>query len=309
MAYYESLKDGRTRAHVEKHGVRKSRIFDTKTGAKDWAKRLEIELDGQDSRAFTFRELANKYLESVTEGKASKVQERRRVAHFVEYFGDKPLSEIDTPQIAEWRDSRLKTVSGSSVLREANILRNMFNLAVKEWRWIDRNPFTGARLPKENPPRKSIWSWKLIKRVLRANREGKTKECIDAFHIALRTGMRLQEVLSAPENFDAQRQVVTVKTKTAKHGEEIPIGRIASKLLQRPAFKVDANEASVLFSKLCRQLMITGLTFHDSRATGLTLLARKVDVLRLAKISRHKDISLLSRVYYRESVDDLAKLI
>lgn len=309
MAYYESLKDGRTRAHVERQGVRKSRIFDTKHQAKDWAKRLEIELSEQYARAFTFADLAAKYLENVTAHKASKVQETRRVNHFAEHFGKVLLSDIDTPQIAEWRDQRLRTVSGSSVVREANILRNMFNVAVNEWRWIDRNPFTGAKLPKENKPRKAVWSWQLIKRVLRANREGKTKECIDAFHIALRTGMRLQEVLAAPENFDAKRQVVTVKTKTEQAGEEIPIGRIAAKLLKRKPFKVEPNEASVLFSKLCRQLMITGLTFHDSRATALTLLARKVDVLRLAKISRHKDISLLSRVYYRESTESISRLI
>lgn len=309
MAYLESLKDGRTRAHVERQGVRKSRIFDTQRQAKDWAKRLEIELAEQDPRAFTFAEMAQKYLDSVTANKPSKVQETRRIQHFMEHFGNALLSEIDTPQVAEWRDLRLKTVSGSSVVREANILRNIFNVAKDEWRWIDRNPFTGLKLPKENKPRKAIWSWQLIKRVLRAKREGKTKECIDAFHIALRTGMRLQEVLSAPQNFDAKRQVVTVKTKTEQTGEEIPIGRIAAKLLKRKPFQVEPNEASVLFSKLCRQLMITGLTFHDARATGLTMLARKVDVLRLAKISRHKDISLLSRVYYRERTEDISRLI
>ena len=120
--------------------------------------------------------------------------------------------------------------------------------------------------------------------------------------------MRLQEVLAAPENFDAHRRVVTVKSKTEKRAQ-VPIGRIAAKLLKRPAFIVNANEGSTLFSRLCRELMIEGLTFHDSRATALTHLARKVDVLTLAKISRHKDISMLSNVYYRETADNIAKRI
>jgi integrase len=129
-----------------------------------------------------------------------------------------------------------------------------------------------------------------------------------AFHIALRSGMRLGEVLAAPENFDPGRRVVTIKTKTEARAQ-IPIGRIAAKLLERPAFEVDANEGSTLFSKLCRELLIDGLTFHDTRGTALTHLSRKVDVLTLAKISRHKDLSLLSNVYYRETASNIAARI
>lgn len=131
---------------------------------------------------------------------------------------------------------------------------------------------------------------------------------LDAFHIALRTGMRLQEVLAAPQNYDYKRRVVTLKTKTEAKAQ-IPIGRIAHRLLQRPAFVVEPNEGSTLFSRLCRELLIEGLTFHDARATALTHLAKKVDVLTLAKISRHKDLSLLSNVYYRTRAEDIARLI
>ncbi|MEI6619983.1 MAG: tyrosine-type recombinase/integrase, partial [Betaproteobacteria bacterium] len=153
-----------------------------------------------------------------------------------------------------------------------------------------------------------VWGWQLIKRLLRAERTGKTREVQDAFHIALRTGMRLGEVLAAPEHYDPATRLVTIKTKT-EAAARIPIGRIADRLLHRPAFVVQANEASVLFSKLCRELLIEGLTFHDARATALTHLAKKVDVMTLAKISRHKDLSLLMRVYYRPSPSDIARSI
>ena len=66
---------------------------------------------------------------------------------------------------------------------------------------------------------------------------------------------------------------------------------------------------STLFSKLCRELLIEDLTFHDTRGTALTHLSRKVDVLTLAKISRHKNLSLLSNVYYRETADSIAARI
>lgn len=311
MAYIHEHKDG-WRAQVVKLGVRKSAVWATKREAKEWAARVEAEIAAGKINAKkprTFDELADAYLEQVTSKKRGEQWETRRIDSFREHFKGKILAEIDTPDMVEWREKRLKDVSSSTVVREANILRNMFNVAVDEWRWIDRNPFKGMKMPKENPPRQAMWGWKQIKRLLRANTTGKTREAVEAFHIALRTGMRLQEVLAAPEHFDAVRKVVTVPTKTNPRGDEIPIGRIACKLLDRQPFTVGANEASVLFSKLCQKQMITGLTFHDSRATALTHLARKVDVLRLAKISRHKDIALLSRVYYREKAEDIASLI
>lgn len=308
MAYIQKLpKTGKWQAQIQRNGIRSSKSFDTKREAQAWA--MEQEATAKRARAGgnkTFGDAVDKYKEDVSSKKDGEPWELRRLDVMAEHFGsDTALLEIDTPQIAEWRDTRLKTVSASTVVRESNLLRNLFNLARREWKWMDHEPFSGVKLPKENAPRHQVWTWQLIKRVLRAPRVGKTAEMQRAFHIALRTGMRLAEVLAAPANFDAQRQVVTIKTKTEARAQ-IPIGRIATKLIAAGAFTVGANEGSTLFSKLCRELLIEGLTFHDTRGTALTHLSRKVDVLTLAKISRHKDLSLLSNVYYRATAEQIA---
>jgi integrase len=308
MAYIQKLKaSGKWQAQIQRNGIRSSKSFDTKREAQTWA--MEQEAKAKRARAGgnkTFGDAVDKYKQDVSSKKDGEVWEVRRLEAMRELFGnDTELLAIDTPQIAEWRDTRLKTVSASTVVREANLLRNLFNLARREWKWIDHTPFDGVKLPKENAPRHQVWTWQLIKRVLRAPRVGKTAEMQKAFHIALRTGMRLAEVLAAPANFDAQRRVVTIKTKTEARAQ-IPIGRIAAKLIASTTFTVGANEGSTLFSKLCRELLIEGLTFHDTRGTALTHLSRKVDVLTLAKISRHKDLSLLSNVYYRATAEQIA---
>ena len=308
MAYIQKLpKTGKWQAQIQRNGIRSSKSFDTKREAQAWA--MEQESTAKRARAGgnkTFGDAVDKYKEDVSSKKDGAPWELRRLDVMAEHFGsDTALLEIDTPQIAEWRDTRLKTVSASTVVRESNLLRNLFNLARREWKWMDHEPFSGVKLPKENAPRHQVWTWQLIKRVLRAPRVGKTAEMQRAFHIALRTGMRLAEVLAAPANFDAQRQVVTIKTKTEARAQ-IPIGRIATKLISASKFTVGPNEGSVLFSKLCRELLIEGLTFHDTRGTALTHLSRKVDVLTLAKISRHKDLSLLSNVYYRATAEQIA---
>ena len=311
MAYIAKLKTtGKWQAQIERNGQRSSKTFETKREAQAWA--LVQEAAAKRARAGgnrSFGDAVDKYKADVSSKKNGGIWEGRRLEQMREHFGsDSGLAEIDAPQIAEWRDARLKGVSGSTVVREANLLRNLFNVARLEWKWMDAQPFAGVKLPKENPPRHQVWTWQLIKRVLRAPRAGKTKEMQLAFHIALRSGMRLAEVLAAPGNFDAQRRVVTIKTKTEARAQ-IPIGRIAGKLITRAKFTVGANEGSVLFSKLCRELLIEGLTFHDTRGTALTHLSKKVDVLTLAKTSRHKDLSLLSNVYYSQTADSIARLI
>jgi len=76
-------------------------------------------------------------------------------------------------------------------------------------------------------------------------------------------------------------------------------------------FTVTANEASTLFSQITETLGIRkkkepGLTFHDSRATACTHLARKMDVLTLSKISRHRDLNVLRRKYCRETAEQIS---
>jgi len=306
MAYIRKINAG-WQAQIQRNGRKWSKVLPTKREAQAWAMAEEAHAKAG-KRGHTLSMAIAEYLERVSSKKASQKWESHRLASILAMIGDLPLAEIQAPQLAAWRDKRLQTVSGSTVLREVNLLRNLFNVARLEWRWIEHQPFAGVKMPKENRPRHQVWTWQLIKRVLRAPRVGKTAEMQSAFRIALRTGMRLAEVLQAPENFDARRRVVTIKTKTEERAE-IPIGRLAAKLLQRPPFTVSPNEGSVLFGKLCRELLIDGLTFHDSRGTALTLLARKVDVLTLAKISRHRDIRLLSAVYYRESADQIAARI
>lgn len=307
MAYIHKFRD-KWRAEVQRHGHRATKVHDTKREAQQWARDKELELDElKGSKGQTFGNAVDHYEKTVSAHKRSPEWESRRFAAMAKHFGETmPLAKIDSEAIGKWRDARLKTVSGSTVQREANLLRHLFTLACDEWRWIDRNPFKGVRLPKHNPPRHQVWTWPLIKRVLRAKREGKTGEMIKAFHIALHTGLRLSEVLAA--RYDPARRVIELeRTKTGGRAS-VPVTRRAARHLPQ-TFAVGPNEGSVLFSLLCKELLIDGLTFHDSRASALTWLSRRMDVMTLARISRHKDLRVLMDSYYRETAEQIAARI
>ena len=306
MAYIRKMASG-WRAEVQKNGQRASKMLPTKREAQAWALEQEAKAGAVATGWRTFAEAALKYEKEVSARKDGKAWEVRRLGVMRDYFAGKTLGQLDAPEMAAWRDWRLETVSGSTVVRETNLLKHLLHTARDEWRWIDHDPFRGVKLPKENAPRTAVWGWRDIRRVLRAGQRagGKTGEVAAAFHISLRTAMRLKECLQAPAHFDATSRVVNLAdTKTGRRA--IPVGVRAARLLARPAFVVQPNEASTLFAKLTRLLLIEGLTFHDARASALTWLSRKVDVLTLARISGHKDLSLLQAVYYRETTAAIA---
>jgi integrase len=55
--------------------------------------------------------------------------------------------------------------------------------------------------------------------------------------------------------------------------------------------------------------LIDDLTFHDSRAAALTRLSKRMDVLRLSRISGHRDLNQLLKAYYRGTAADVAASI
>jgi integrase len=69
---------------------------------------------------------------------------------------------------------------------------------------------------------------------------------------------------------------------------------------------LDSRELDYHWRRLRGRAGVEGLNFHDSRAAATTKLARKVDVLTLARITGHKDIKMLM-VYYRETAEDVAR--
>lgn len=311
---------GGYRAQVFVGGVRDSRTCATKREAQQWVARRESELRASAVvGGKTFAATVERYALEVAAKKDGGEWERLRLARMLEYFGQVvTLAQIGAPQIAAWRDHRLagdkqhRAVSGSTVVREANLLRNLFTVARREWRWLDHQPFDGVRLPQEAEHRHQRWSWQKIRRVVRKlgyvsgqAPATKNQEVALAFLISLRTSLRAAEVLRVNAlTFDAQRRVLVVKAKNMLRSE-VPVTRAGARLCALAVWTISAGSLDTLFRKARDATLAGDLTFHDGRATALTMLARRVDILTLSRISQHKDLKMLSR-YYRETSAEIA---
>lgn len=300
---------------------------------------LKIEQDIRDGRLGKFPkrtliEVFDHYGNTVSPNKAGHEKELLRIEAFKRHFAALPefgdmtstqFSEIDTQHVVAWRDMRLAQISEGGVLREINLLRNIFRIAYREWKWTDKQPFEGIRIPRDNPPRKRRPMWQEVRQIVRhlGYRTGevpstKSEEVAYAFLIALRTCLRTAELLRlTDEEVDLQKRVLRVKRKTfhqTREIREVAFTPAAARLF-RPLkglggqlFTVSAASMDALFRKARTKLMISGLQFRDSRADGATRLVKKgVPLMQLARILDHKNLDQLNKTYYRTTAEDIAK--
>jgi integrase len=168
-------------------------------------------------------------------------------------------------------------------------------------------------MPKENEARTALWDWKRICAILRflGYRPGRAPETdyqqvALAFMIGLHTSLRASEILRVnSETLNADTRVIRVKTKTMKLAQ-VPITPRAVKVCKLANFTINAVDLDALFRKARDGTRAGDFTFHDSRAFALTMLAARVDLKTLARISQHKNLNMLMR-YYRESPEDISR--
>jgi integrase len=112
----------------------------------------------------------------------------------------------------------------------------------------------------------------------------------------------------------ARRVVTLAKHKTLEQvgRRQVPLTPQGVRVLrviwrEGPLLPISSALLDALFRKLRDQVLLPDVHFHDSRGTALTHLARRVDVMTLARISGHKDLNLLLRVYYRETAAQISE--
>lgn len=332
MAYITKVKAG-WRAQVERKGVRDSITLPTKSAASQWATKREAEILAGAVSPWprkTVADALDRYAREVTPTKAGARAEDLRLTAIQRHFPAlcaKLLHEVTAADLAAWRDARLAKVTPGSVQRDINILRNVWTVAAKEWGWTPQpTPWASIRLPGNNPPRTRRLGWREIRRILRRcgyvtgqHPQTGLQGVAWAFLLSLRTAMRAGEVMGlTPESVDLKAGVVTLathKTVAAVGRRLVPLTPAGLRLLRvlvagsvagDRLISLSPASLDTLFRRITRQVLVADAHFHDARATALTMMSRKMDVLTLARISGHKDLSLLLSTYYRESAAEVS---
>jgi len=107
----------------------------------------------------------------------------------------------------------------------------------------------------------------------------------------------------------------TATLRQTKNGTKrgVPLSRRAAELLrllpevpnEEPLFGMKTGSLDARFREAKKRAIIEDGTFHDTRHLAITRLARKLNVLDLARMVGHRDLRQL-QVYYNESAETIA---
>ncbi|MBF0472430.1 MAG: site-specific integrase, partial [Nitrospirae bacterium] len=234
------------------------------------------------------------------------------IVSLLPFFGTLTLSEISTELISDYREERLKKVKPATIYQELALMRRMYNVARKEWKWVNDNPVADLSFSVGNSNARDRWlTVEEEQRLLEAASPEWVKEIIV---FALNTGMRRGEILNLEwKDLDFSRRLITVQK--SKNGEKrsIPMSNIILVMLKDRkiidiglrVFSVTETAMRMGFDRALNKANIENFHFHDLRHTFATrLVQNSVDLYKVKELLGHKSIQMTVR-YAHHCTDSL----
>lgn len=318
---------GKHRAHVCINGNRKSKVFASKREAEQWIRITEHAIVTTPENQHTLRDLLELYRDTVTPKKRGKRWEFIRINAYLNSSlpVDKDLSKCTSEVLGQWRDKResVDGVGAGTIIRDFGLLSAIFEHARRELKWIDVNPVKDVRKPASPRHREVVITWRQVKAILYTlgysplNPVRTISQTVAlCFLVALRTGMRAGELCNLSWDNVHDNYCVLPVTKT--HPRKVPLSTKAVRLIlkahsigsKQSVFQLKPQTLDTLFRKGRDASGVLGVTFHDSRHTAATIMAKNpnIDVLTLCKIFGWSSTSQ-ALTYYNPKVQDIAKML
>lgn len=306
------------RVRLMVNGVRASGTFDTKAEAAAWALQRTGELTGKRAHSGTVGDVLKRYARDVSPTHKGERWEQTRLTRMqADPLARRALSALSASDIGDFRERRLKAVSGASVRREMNLLGAALEVARREWGWLPSNPMRDVKKPASPPSRRRRITDDEIERLTMAFglddgllADTAMQRTGLAFLFALESAMRAGEIAGITTDA-VHLEHRYVRLPRTKNGDvrDVPLSLRAVEILEAlPGLNFDLNPGTrdVMFRRARTAAKIPNLHFHDARAEAIWRLSKKLDVLELARVIGHRDPKSLM-LYYNASATELAK--
>lgn len=309
---------------------RSTETKDKKLAEKIYAKVLTTVAEGKwfdidYSNQKTLKEMIERYDKEYTIHRKYYSQKRERsiFKHLYSYFGETcTLGEIEQ-RIGSYEQFRkAKGLAPATIVKELGLLRTMFNIARKQWRWKVDNPVSEIKLPKVRNERVRYLSEDEHRRLFDALEQSEEKWLKPLVIVAIDTGLRLSN-LCALRWFEVNMlsRMITIDAEAMKNDDYlgIPLTDRAFKVLkelrktQSLSGHVFHHNGKQLYDRKVQRAFRDVLTkakignfhFHDLRHTFASYLRQRgVDLHTISKLLGHKDLRMTKR-YAHLNVDSL----
>jgi len=306
----------------------------TETADKKLAERIHNKVMGQiaEGKWFekqpgsdkTVRELLDKYVkEHSAHNKSQKTHERDQgLAKIINgYFGDYKLTALNPKDIADFKIKRRdEGRAPGTVNRELCLLSHAFNLAIKEWEWLDFNPVSRVSRERVNNQIERWLTFDEQEKLLAVSPLWLREIII----FALNTGWRRGEVLALTwDKVDLFKKTLTILEQKNKGKDTQPFNEQVLEVL-KARYKIrsivsnlvffdsegkeyDGRHVLKVFKRTVKLAKIADCRVHDLRHTFATRLVQAgVDLYKVQKLLRHKSPIMTQRYahHYSESLRD-----
>jgi len=311
---------GKWEAQVRRKGFKTlSQTFETKGAASAWAKEVERELDFSNHpddvsvlRQMTLGDLLERYRDTVTPQKKSRVQETYRLNFLLrQLLAQLSLDGLTTGVFARYRDDRLQQVGPQQVIHELNALSVVLRTAKLDWDIpLPKIPLDDLRKPRMPPGRNRRLREGEFERLREAAFYGNLPYVWPVIEFALETAMRKAEILGLEWQHIHWRERFAHLPET-KNGlsRDVPLTeRALAILLQqrnnqlpRP-FPHSVPAIRHAWTSVTIKANITNLHFHDLRHEAISRFFEiGLSVPEVAQISGHKDFRMLARYTHMDA--------
>ena len=313
-------------ACIQRQGqVPVSKSFNTRQDAERWARQVEAQMDqGRfvslrlDERT-TLGDLVARYMAEVTPLMKSAEADLIRLTALKR----NPLCKLSlvalTPaRVAEFRDQRLKIVSGGTVIRELAYISSVINHARREWGINIDNPVRLVRKPPTPQGRSRTVNEAEMLRILDALTPRPTRRVSPwmkpLVELAVETAMRRGELLGLRwEHINFSNRVAHLPVTKNGEGRYVPLSSRAVAILEGlprslsgQVFPIKPQTVAAAFMKATDRAGLGDVRFHDLRHTATTALANKLpNLIELSSVTGHKSLSMLKK-YYHPRASELA---
>ncbi len=314
------------RLKKNKQEIRRS----TGTSNKELAKKIEAQVvvelaEGRwftnEAKKRTFAELQDRYMReysTVHKSEKSTVRDKSSFKHLSAFFDGLSLAELTPARISEYKSlRRIESAKTATLARELEVLRHALNLAVREWEWLEKNPFEKVKIDKAQNK---------VERWITSEEEQRLMKfspvwLSEIINFALNTGMRQNEILSLKwSEVDLFRRSATLLLTKNKEKRTVPLNQTTMELLKaknkirsisgfvfttQASTKIDARNLLRAFYSARKKADLTDVRFHDLRHTFATRLVQAgIDLYVVKELLGHKTITMTMRYahHYPESL-------
>lgn len=260
----------------------------------------------------TFEELKTRYMEEhsrINKTPSSCLRDVSSFKNLIRLFGGMRMADISPSKISEYKGLRKSEGAKPATLaRELEVFRHSLNLAVREWEWLEKNPFEKVKIEKPNN-KVERWVIREEEETLLQYSEPWLREII---FFALNTGMRQNEILSLQwSQVDLVRRTSTLIETKNKEKRTVPLNKGVLELLMEKGraksisgyvFTTQAetryNARNLLrsFYSARKKAGLEDVRFHDLRHTFATRLVQAgVDLYVVKELLGHKSLTMTLR--------------